>query len=275
MKFSIRDLLVITWLVALATIGGTLILKNRRLALETESLNAENQKTATLIDGRKYSRPFSQAVLDHRQEIDRIVQPGIEHIHWLQQKYSTIVPAEDAVILRSVPTLSVPNAKSLITRYRMSIPHSPPVYLKFGVFESPRYDGNDSPTDATPLLESKFEPGYPREMLLPPGIHDLECFRSEQNLHAVEYRILFDDRLLLSTSFPTSDKVNTGYAVISAIEPVTLSQSRPIRTLMTYNLRIPQSDKQGRMSEELIEFRIWLDETSSEYSPFPERTPAP
>lgn len=168
MRFSIREMLALTFLVAL----GMLAWRVRESAARDEVRLAELQNEVLMLEARlRLDNPrLHQAFLhtfDEHETLRQVRERAVARFDLLRQKYSTMEPRpSDVFSLRCIPSLQTGRAVAPAV-YRMLVPEDRTIWLKCGVHleqesEDSRRDvpkrllalPRDEPTDASPRRES-------------------------------------------------------------------------------------------------------------------------
>ena len=134
MRFLIRDVLLITFFVAVGLLYFT---SERKLRLLRERLASQEQANAASYSQNlklMAERDFVQADIDRYTQVEDLAKQIESHFPTLQTKYSAIVPRDGAsVALRTIPMLADRKTGENLNRTRLVIPRERAVFLKYGV----------------------------------------------------------------------------------------------------------------------------------------------
>ncbi|OYP34125.1 hypothetical protein [Rhodopirellula sp. MGV] len=255
LKFGIRDLLGITFLVALAmlVIRGKQELQRSRAALLSA---AQHLKLAKLdLDQATGLLADADGRMDYFHEVAEVHRNAVTAFEKIQSRYHEVVPKPDSIGLRLFPVLKE-DPNSHVWSYRISVPEEPPVFLRTAVSVKDSFprEGRSDLDHQQWLDQSPFD-ALPGEIQLSPGIHDIVLTQSNvrQESGFVTLSLKVDQQTCFKT---TSTHSSYRFRSSSSTAP---KQQYDLRLAPANNLA--PANKRGRLSSTLVSTNL---ETSGE-----------
>jgi hypothetical protein len=273
MRFSIREMLAFTFLVALALLAARICVDAMR---DGERLTRLQNETMMLQIGLRTDQPsLHQALLHTQDEIESLRamrERAIEHFPVILQKYSTIEPrGADVLSIRSIPTLRVADEPSP-TIFRLLIPEARPVWLKFGIHLTKRgvSSSRSSETEDDLLTTSPFTETGPFEMQLPAGDLMLDVTIASVEEGRLPVVVTLNNEVLLHSEFVSGHVTGWGGGSIGAQTQLDFDRRQKVPWLVTYDMGLDTRQFQGDGSMDHA-FSVWLSDHSSNFANFPRK----
>ena len=254
MRFSIRDMLIMTFVVALVVMAFLGRSKTNRLSLQVSDARENVKPLRRSISNIEYRLAESQPRMDYIDQVEAAAESAIAGFETVRERYGKAEPQPDKVVVRSVPAYHE-TLGTWTTHWRINVPSGKPVYLRTGVHT----EANESNLDDvdwlsnTPFLDSN---AY--QIRLVPGINDLRILTT--NLGS-KLAIQLGDQQLLSTKF-AGDHNGMGSSGPSGRDPLSYSLAKKTQDLRRIRF--------GNDSPEYM-YWIWLSSNPNAegFKPFP------
>jgi hypothetical protein len=267
MTFSLRDLLALFVLLALALLGWRTSQQARQEKARLVELRKEIEKLEVCM---RLDRPdLHQAMLntlDEMQPLAEMRQRALAQLDLLRSRYGGLEPrGADVLSLRGLPSLPEGEEPAPIL-FRLLVPEQRPLWLKFGVHAAQQFrHSSRNPEDERELLpRSPFTISGPFEMRLPSGDQTLRITIGTARDGELPVTISLNDGVLLRTTFVSAGTSGTGYSHISAGSQLDYRASQKPPWLLTAIM-----DQREQPSGNTHAFSVWLDERESDFLPFP------
>lgn len=213
MKFSIRDMFLATFVVALgllAWLSAAAINQQKRKLSEAENQLASEELEAMRLAGEQQ---YHQASIDRFLIVDGIGKQAELAVQKLQERYGEITPAnEQTVSIRTVPMLIDRKAGVKLNRTRVYVPEQREVYLILRTVRAKGFHGSNGqlnepqPNEPPPQIDTRLVAnGGPFQTRLTPGLHDIDWVTSAQQVGKDMTLNVYLDHQLQSTSSWSSD----------------------------------------------------------------------
>lgn len=273
MRFSIKTLLAITFLIALALLAWRTIEDARRDRARLELVKAEVKQLEARV--RLDDPELHQVILctiDEVQPLHVMRERAIAHFDMLREKYSSIEPRGPEVLsIRGLPSMQVDNESSP-TVFRMIVPEERGIWLKFGVHQVERNMNSSRSSDQEDdlLSDSPFDDSGPFEIKLSPGDQTLSVAAGPAKDGLLPIEIRLDEALLLRTTFHSPDVSGTGSSHISAPSQIDFDARRELPWLLSSSMgtRSSATDNERGLT---YAFSMWLSDRSSDFKGFPSK----
>ncbi len=203
MHFSIRDMFLATFLVALGLLAWmTGVAINRQ---QVDLSEAKNQLAAEEADARQLvnQQQYHQASIDRFALVAAVGQQADSAFPALQERYAEIRPAnEQTVSIRTVPMRTESETGIRLNRTRVYVPEQREVYLILRTIRAKGFPGSShNPDDPPPPIDKRFVTnGGPFQVRLIPGLHDIDWVTSAKQVGKPMTLDVYLDHQLLSTS---------------------------------------------------------------------------
>jgi Tfp pilus assembly protein PilE len=269
MKFSIRTLLVLVTVSALAMVAyqshQRAVIEQKRcleIAMRIDTLE-QNQAVRANYRTTKLARDDLNASLQaNRDRCEQAIQA-------LVQRYSSIEPVDaETLSIRRSPAIRT-DASQASLLFRLFVPANRPTWLKLGIHPQ----STNAPSDRTEgsedvlLVESVFNHSGPFELRLPPGEHVVALVVEDQDDSVGRFRLRLNEEMLTESVVIKSEDVRpNGYMSISAEQQIDFAPSRMLPRLVTFRFQ-QQSSKDSKSKSE-VNLSVWLSDRSSSFSPF-------
>ena len=256
MRFSIRSLLALTLLVALAALAWKNLVELRRMEAQIEVVRASSQAAQDRIEVQFYSPGYQQRKLE-QDDIAAMALKASRQFRQLEEKYGTLESVdENTFSFRTLPSLQISEGQDV--KLRLFIPAHRPVWLKCVV--TANETARRAPGDDQLLRTSPFTKTGPFEWRLPLGMHDLTI----SYRHAVDgkmpFKLQLDHDVLLETEYVDPD---VRHASLSWPNAQQASHTPPDKKLPGL-MRAAISLSLNRRAEHFV---VWLADSSSEFAP--------
>lgn len=262
MKFTIRSMLLLTTVVALALLIWT---KHRQRIDDMQTLTTYLSQIQSLRATLAVDRPRRhQAILaaqDESESSNPIRERAVEHFEYLREKYGKVTPRDpNTVSFRVIPSLQV-DEKQPALRFRLWIPTDRPVWLKCGVVSDD--DGGPlRPAEESLLRDTPFTRSGPFEARLSPGETILEFHSGTAMDGQLPIALRVGEEMLLQTTYVSPDIKHAGLSYISAKNQYDSDSQRRLPGL----INVPMKIRAGQTEHT---FKIWLDDTSGGFASIP------
>lgn len=173
MRFSVRDILALTFIAALVAMTLSSARQKRIAAEENLETMRELRQQEFILAQLRVDTRYTHAKVDWLQAKANFTRSAIEQFSALQEKYGTIKSrGADTASIRSIPMLVDEEYDGSNWRMRLLVPAGREVFLKFGVSSHYR---NWAPSEKSePLTDSALVLSGPFEMQLAEGVHDID-----------------------------------------------------------------------------------------------------
>ena len=257
MRFSIGDMLIMSFVVALAVLALVGTSKAKRLTAQAANAR-ENERALkrSVSFGEMRLRKFGPK-MDYIRQIQAAAEPAIAGFEAVRQRYCKVEPVPNKVVIRSVPEYSK-DLETSINRWRISVPSGQPVYLRSGIQRDLEHTEESKLDTVDWLTETPFQDSNAYEIQLEPGIIDLWMLTS---ILGSRLELRLGDQQLLSTVFD-DDHSSRAWSGPSAREPLSFSLAEKTKNMIRLNF--------GGDSPR-YEYWIWFSSKPIEdgYKPFP------
>lgn len=263
MRFSVRAVFVLTFLVALGALAWMTAGRSNRKQAEVQQLRNEvNALRAGLFVDQPARQQAKLREFDEYRSLQVMRDAALEQFDLLHEKYCLLEQREaDVLSMRSVPSLPANNGSAPAV-YRLLVPQQRPVWLKFGVHPGRVSVGSASEADARKFLSrSAYEPSGPYELRLPPGDHTLSISKGTVREEALRLVIQFDEEVLLRAALVKEGLSGMHSNVVTARSQIHYAPQRPLPRLMSLRGHVD--------SGETDECLVWLSGKSSNFQEFP------
>jgi hypothetical protein len=253
MKFSIRDILILTSMVALVALTFVSYRNWREAESTTARILQANVSIERQIEIAKLNSEPSHVAIERCEMIAEATSQLEGHFPNLAQKYSSIETRDDGTLsMRSIPVLFDRTSGIDVQRTLLRIPSTRPVYLKIGVTDKDKGSKSEATTEW--LTNSDYSSSGPFEVLLQPG--DCTIDWSQENVG--EHRIRFHVNVHGLCQWATDIDKTSGH---SSTAPSAMSQLdfRSTQELPLL-LRIRHS-RDAALGQ--LHLHLWLDDKSS------------
>jgi hypothetical protein len=272
MNFTIRDLLALTLLVALVALIAYSYAAAQRQRLKIAQVQAQiaaQREEVAVMDRMRY---YAEAEKDWLNQINVTSLNGLNDFPRLQEKYGQVTSrGADFLSLRKVPMIAEEGGSVSRDRYRIYVPEAK-VYLKFAVIldfdDSPVVRARSHPAKSS---ESPFTLSGPFEIQMPPGINDVDLIHELTPQRVREFKLYLNETLLLHSIF--SEENTTSYSSTSLAGHRQIDYRYESVFPELWGFKLYSSDT-TRVENRKPGFRIWLDQTSSQFATFPGDSPA-
>ena len=267
MKFSIRDILLLTGVIAAAALLAQTWNTNRQLLLEQAALQSavqtQNDHLANLL---LQSEGLPQRT-DWLREVDAISNAALAAFPELSARYSIVEPVDELhVSTRRIPLLTDFQKATSNLGIRVYIPTSPDIYLCYGIFpdreQQPRLSGERDDW----LGVSAYSVTGPYSERLLPGLHDLKISWAPQADYRV-FRFELDSRPILETVYQLEGINGASHSTVATSSQTNLLVSRDMERNPLLHLSNHHAVESSTGTTESI--RLWLSKSSHNFQPFP------
>ena len=267
MTFSIRDLLALIFLFALALLAWRSAEETGRARARARQLDGEIKSLELQL--RLDQPALHQEILhtaDEQASLAALGERSLKQFETLREKYSALVPREqDVLSLRGVPSLAKDPSPAPVL-FRLLVPTQRPVWLKYGVHPAKQSQHTSRNTDKEQdlLRQTPFTLSGPFEMQLPPGDHTLQISVGAAHEGALPIVIALGDTVLLRTSYMSAQVSGAGYSYSSATSQLDFAPSQPLPWLLTASMNLRES-----ATDETHAISLWLGVQASKFTRFP------
>jgi hypothetical protein len=267
MTFSLRDLLALFVLLALALLGWRTWQQTRLEKARLAELRDEIKQLE--IQVRLDNPALHQAMLntlDEHQPLAGMRQRSLGQFERLRTKYGGLEPrGADVLSLRGLPSLPEGDEPAPVL-YRLWVPEDRPVWLKFGVHEmDPSHHRSRSSDDEQDLLDrSPFTLSGPFEMRLPPGDQTLRIAIGAARGGELPVSIALDDTVLLRSTFASEGVSGASYGYTTAASQVDFPANQKPPWLLTASMQL-RNTSAGKTQA----CSVWLSDRASGFAPLP------
>lgn len=260
MRFSIRDILLITSFVAIVALYW-MSERNCQLAeLRLQSQLAVNRR-ALLENAALISDPALYVANEVREaEVEELARQIELHFDEWQAKYLHLEPLDpQTVSLRQVPTLVDRKSGWERNRLQILIPDARQMYLKFVVATEPFTIGSVAADQF--LTRSQFSDPGPCQCLLPSGLNSLEwSFGKSKNRWGV--KVILNSELLLVTTLEVDGLARLPTSSIATDGQLDFGPGKLIPEIF----RVAEPAIDSRSSS--VSLHLWIEDASSGFRGF-------
>ncbi len=236
---------------------------------ETELISVQRDLELSLHIGNEEMHQAAVAIVDEQQALDRVRAVATQTFPKLEAKYSAIVPAGPNVLsIRRVPSIRS-DIQRAPTAYRLVIPESGEVWIKYGVHLTPKNTSSSwNPKKEDELLDtSPFDQTGPYEMRMPAGEQVLRFAVGDKVDGTLPILISLDDQPLLRSAFRAPDVSGHGGSALGGTAQIDYPPGKRLPSLTS--MKMYQSDDSGNRGGSSYTFSIWLSDQSSNFDAFP------
>jgi hypothetical protein len=269
MKFTIRDVLILTFVVALIAININSQFSLSRAELRLASLREESEQRRNSILSKQDLLASSQAEVDWLTQIGITANNGLAHFADFQAKYSAVTMRDAGTIsLRKVPMLADAVTDGGQNRFRVAVPKNTPLFLNFGILLlSPSQSSQDEVAASKILDDSPFVPTGPFQMRLEEGLHELDLLTYIKQEERV-FRLTVNNEVAVETVFQGERINGWSSSSVGGIEQYDFAPDRSLPDLWLFRLMWAESvDRQ----ELRYSVRIWLSREEQGFDRFPKQ----
>jgi len=269
MQISIRSLLAVLFLSALAFLAVRTTVDLRKKLAHQQQLVAEAKQVETSLRLNDADFQLRQRhVRDEQTDIKRSQTIAHEQFLDLQKRYGTVQPKGESVFsLRRIPQVLVDRRPPV--SFRFYAPPQRQVYLKTAVVAR---DGGhqseklDQLNSESLQISSNFT--RPLEQKVSAGLHvlDIQIGLIRKSLLGVEVRL--DDQILFRDQHDQGDDRSSGASYVSGRQQIDVQPDRPLPWILSSRFTVPAS-ADGRTAKTEYQYTFWFSDRSSNFLDFP------
>ena len=265
MQFTVRDVLVLTFIAALVALSVGAYNRYQSKLLEMARTEQALLTAQTELEFAQQQADQARYLIDLVNTQIDAWQRAVDHFPVLQNKYGGVEPRGGEIVsTRPIPVIVDSEFDGgTPLRLRIAIPEGHSMFLKYGVANrsvnlrskyAPDYWARDSLFDQTGPFETKIES----------GVHDFEVASRSIENNRKQFRVSVDGKPILVTTFQVDD--TSGYSSASQggdkqHDGYTVDDLVPIGRYKLTDRRVSPAEAHW--------FRLWLDPRPSGFDAFP------